>query len=454
MSAGIEEAIILKSRDDKEPVYLMPSDEGKFKFIDDQQVAWKKDEIDLLDLRSRIEPWLTALFQSEHLTLLVGAGLTYAVRDLVLEENSEAFSMPIPQFTDYKAKIKKSAGISDEGDANTAQIERVLNIANELLLGLKHLHADGDDEDKAKIENLQSEISEFIKKFSAAILKLENDIVSSDDSPTAFEYLVSFLTSFASRSGTRDRLGIFTTNYDRVLEAGAEVAGLHLLDRFVGNLSPVFRSSRLNLDLHYNPPGIRGEPRYLEGVARFTKLHGSIDWIYAGSEIRRVGLPFGSQAITPFLEALGVQENIFQNLMIYPNAAKDKETAAYPYIELFRDFAASICKPNNSLVTYGYSFGDEHVNRVIGDMLTIPSTHLVIISYDDHAGRIMEIYEKFGRPAQITLLIGKPFGDLMSLVTYFLPKPAIDRITSRMTELLKARFDVEKGRNETEEDQE
>ena len=84
----------------------------------------------------------------------------------------------------------------------------------------------------------------------------------------------------------------FTTNYDRLLEAGAEVAGLHMLDRFVGNLSPMFRSSRLNLDMHYNPPGIRGEPRYLEGVARFTKLHGSVDWVYAGQEIRRVGLPF------------------------------------------------------------------------------------------------------------------------------------------------------------------
>ena len=51
MNANNKETIILKSRDDKEPVYLMPSDEGKFKFIDDQQVAWKKDEIDLLDLR-------------------------------------------------------------------------------------------------------------------------------------------------------------------------------------------------------------------------------------------------------------------------------------------------------------------------------------------------------------------------------------------------------------------
>ena len=456
MNTKNKEAIILKSRDDREPVYLTPSSTGKYKLINDKQVAWIKidDEIDLLKIRSRIEPWLTALFQSEHLSLLIGAGLTYAVRDLSVDETNTKIPFPIPEFRDYQAEINKSVGISEEKEGtNTAQVERKINVANELLLGLKHLYVNGSDENKEKIENLQNEISEFIKEFSETILKLENDIASSDDFYTAFEYLVSFLTSFASRSGTRDRLQIFTTNYDRVLEAGAEVAGLHLLDRFVGNLSPIFRSSRLNLDMHYNPPGIRGEPRYLEGVARFTKLHGSVDWVYADQDIKRVGLPFGAQTIDPFLKALGIQENIFHNLMIYPNAAKDKETTAYPYVELFRDFAASICRPNNSLVSYGYSFGDDHINRVIGDMLTIPSTHLVIISYDDPEGRIMEVYKKFGRPAQITLLIGKPFGELRSLVTYFLPKPAIDRITSRMTELLKARFDTEKGRNGIEDDQ-
>ena len=72
--------------------------------------------------------------------------------------------------------------------------------------------------------------------------------------------------------------------------------------------------------------------------------------------------------------------------MIYPNAAKDRETIAYPYVELFRDFAASICRPNSTVVCYGYSFGDEHINRVIEDMLTIPSAHLVIIAHGDPLG--------------------------------------------------------------------
>lgn len=109
-----------------------------------------------------------------------------------------------------------------------------------------------------------------------------------------------FIMSFASRTGTRDRLNIFTTNYDRLIEAGADVAGLRLIDRFVGALSPVFRSSRLDIDMHYNPPGIRGEPRYLEGVARFTKLHGSLDWINVENDIRRIGLPLVQKHLNRF----------------------------------------------------------------------------------------------------------------------------------------------------------
>jgi hypothetical protein len=126
--------------------------------------------------------------------------------------------------------------------------------------------------------------------------------------------------------------------------------------------------------------------------------------------------------------------------MIYPNSAKDQETAAYPYVELFRDLAAAICRPNSTLISFGYSFGDDHINRVIEDMLTIPSAHLVVISYGDPLGRIMQMYKKTGRYAQTTLLIGDHLGDFQTLVDNYLPKPAIDRTTFRMAELLRSRW--------------
>src|SRR5699024_2293768 len=211
-------------------------------------------------------------------------------------------------------------------------------------------------------------------------------------------------------------------NYDRVLEAGAELAGLHLIDRFVGSLSPIFRSSRLDLDLHYNPPGIRGEPRFVEGVARFTKLHGSLDWVDTGTAIRKVGVPFGATTLDPYLEVPGYTEADARRLMIYPNASKDRETAEFPYVELFRDFATAVARPNTVTVTYGYSFGDEHINRVLQDALTIPSAHLVVISYGDSLGRIMEAFETWGHKSQMSLLIGPELADLTTLTKHYLPK--------------------------------
>jgi hypothetical protein len=114
------------------------------------------------------------------------------------------------------------------------------------------------------------------------------------------------------------------------------------------------------------------------------------------------------------------------------------ETTAYPYAELFRDFAAALCRPNAALVLYGYGFGDDHINRVLADMLSLPSTHLVVFAYALDA-RVKGFLEKVARPAQVSLLVGPHFADLKQIVEHYLPKPAIDQITGRMAELLKAR---------------
>ena len=119
---------------------------------------------------------------------------------------------------------------------------------------------------------------------------------------------------------------------------------------------------------------------------------------------------------------------------------KDIETAAYPYADLFRDFSGALCRANSALITYGYGYGDDHVNRIIADMLTIPSTHLVIVGWGDAPhDRVVKFLQRAGHPQQVTLLLGKHFGDIRHLVENYLPKPAIDPLTLRMTELLERR---------------
>ncbi len=409
--------------------------------------------------KKHIEPWLAAVFQSEHLSLLLGSGFTAAVAS---QSGTNAADMSC-DFFDFplrgklKSAANKAAGVMGRGKAN---IEDQIRAANVLAQGLEIM---GDK----RHSKIKSALNDLLKRYLNKISKTEHELKSaiekaaenteslvqdadegnSSEKNDSLVMLVSFLLSFSSRTATRERLHIFTTNYDRLIEYGADFAGLHLLDRFVGRLEPIFRSSRLDIDMHYNPPGIRGEPRYLEGVVRLTKLHGSLDWIYRNDFVRKIGLPFGAQDDHPaFSDKPG------DSVMIYPNSAKDRETSEYPYIELFRDYAAAVCRPNSALVTYGYGFGDAHINRTIADMLTIPSTHLVIISLGDDDERISTFCNRVGRKAQVSLLIGKHFGSMPTLVENYLPKPAIDRITIRQTELLRNRG-WETSSNENGEDE-
>ncbi len=390
------------------------------------------------ELRKEIEPWLTSLFQSEHFSLLTGAGLTNALHKRVTGKMPGGFSNRSYAAFDaqIQAEAKRSAEVAGRGKPNPEdQLRTALKIAD----GLRIL-TEGVAESKpwttlkADHSKLEADIQEALKALVNGVLASERGVTSNTtEREDALRLLISFLMSFASRTGTRDRLHIFSTNYDRLIEFGSELAGIRLIDRFIGTLAPIFRASRLDVDLHYNPPGIRGEPRYLEGVARFTKLHGSLDWVDDEREVRRVALPFGAEDYTAYIP------NGVQNLLVYPKDAKDRETADYPYVELHRDFAAALCRPNSVLVTYGYSFGDDHINRVVRDMLTIPSTHLVIINYDDTGGRLTRFYNDSKRASQISLLIGNHFGDLETLVDYYLPKPAIDRASIRMADLLRSR---------------
>lgn len=451
MSESWNEKHILKIRDDPKIRYFEMSEER------DKESFYVPDTPDKkftpVELRKEIEPWLTALFQSEHLSLLTGAGISYAVRNLT--KNSTGDGMSRKSFSVFQEQIDSFAKESAiKAGRGTPNIEDQIRVANNLLQGLKiyissqknegnekSLSAEKDDtiELRENITKLTTEINDILIDFIDKVLKSENDVIAAGSKSDTADILMSFLVSFASRSATRERLNIFTTNYDRIMEFGAELAGIRLIDRFVGSLYPIFRSSRLEVDMHYNPPGIRGEPRYLEGVVHFTKLHGSLDWIYQDGYVRRIALPFGAESINAFLPTWGKEKADTRSLLIYPNEAKDRETAEYPYVELFRDFAAAVCRPNSTLVLYGYSLGDEHINRIIKDMLTIPSTHLVIIAYGDEGDRVKSFYDEVHRSAQISLLIGKHFGNLKKLVEYYLPKPAIDRTTFRLADLMRAR---------------
>ena len=403
--------------------------------------------IEAVKWRKRIEPWLSSVFQSEHLSLLLGNGFTTAIANHaaapIVQMGPVTFGCP--NENKVKEHAKRVAAATGRGDPN---LEDELSASLSFLSGLQIL----GHEDAPKWEQgIDSALGKFIRNILATERGIRDGLKSSSsaDHTWTSEILVSFLMSFASRAASRERLQIFTLNYDRLIERGADLAGLRILDRFVGAVEPEFRSSRLKVDMHYLPPGIRGEPRQLEGVVHLTKLHGSLDWRYERPRLFRTPLPFGAGDTHP-----GLPANPRESVMIYPNAVKDMETSAYPYSDLFRDFSAALCQPNSVLVTYGYGYGDDHVNRIIADMVTIPSTHLVVMAWGEKPHKKINAFlGRIGRPQQISLLLGKHFGDIGQLVAHYLPKPAIDPLTMRMAELVERRG-LSAGESEREEEEE
>jgi hypothetical protein len=365
-----------------------------------------------------VAPWLSSILQSEHLALLLGSGFTSAIADVAGVAAATMASAPLagPHSKEVESAAANSAAAIGRGDPN---VEDRIRAALTLIGGLDVLGSSDADE-------WRTELDRTLRALVESVLASERDLaaaITSGDSKgiAARSRLISFLLTFASRAISRERLQLFTTNYDRLVEFGCDEAGLRPLDRFVGGLEPIFRASRLETDLHYNPPGIRGEPRYLEGVLRLTKVHGSLDWQWRDRQLRRVGVPFGSANDHP-----GLAGSLADRLIVYPNPAKDVETALYPYAELFRDLSAALCRPNSVLVTYGYGFGDDHINRVLRDMLTIPSTHIVAISYDWCSGRLERFTDSVGRSSPVSLIVGPQLANLPFLVDHLLPKPAIE----------------------------
>jgi len=397
-------------------------------------------------LRKQIEPWLSSVFQSEHLSLLLGSGFATAIAAL-LDGPTADMGVTAWECECGEAIAAYAAASAAQCDRGTANVEDQLRSAMRLQEGLEVIS-------DARAGSIKGEIDRQLRRLMSMVLTMERSIAEAEDEnrELAEALLVSFLLSFASRTASRERLCLFTTNYDRLIEHGCDLAGLRPLDRFVGALAPAFRASRLNIDMHYNPPGIRGEPRYLEGVIKLCKLHGSVDWRWERGELRRCALPFGASDDHP-----AIPTTPYESVVVYPSAAKDVETSDYPYAELFRDFSSAICRPNSALVTYGYGFGDDHVNRIIRDMLRIPSTHLVIIAWDqtdpedaqsERNGsrlRITRFLRNVGRQPQISLLLGSHFGDLKTLTANYLPKPAIDPITIRRARLEEVRGEVAGG---------
>src|ERR1044071_3633925 len=107
--------------------------------------------------------------------------------------------------------------------------------------------------------------------------------------------------------------------------------------------------------------------------------------------------------------------------MIYPSSVKKSYTLDFPYSELFRQFASTITQAQSVLVTFGYSFSDEHINDIIYQALTIPSFTLIIVDFlGTSKNAEIQRLNKFNDP-RIIILEGSELGSFPDFVEKILP---------------------------------
>jgi len=160
----------LKIRDDHKPITFTKVDEETFEIDASLEVAWLPEErFGYKELRNRIEPWLTSLFQSEHLSLLVGSGLTHAIHRLATGEN--AAGMSVLTFSRYSNEINQAAAKSAEAAGRkNGNLEDQIRIANELLRGLEILQKNDE------ADTLRKQIQTGMLDFAKSILKSEEEL--------------------------------------------------------------------------------------------------------------------------------------------------------------------------------------------------------------------------------------------------------------------------------------
>lgn len=167
---------------------------------------------------------------------------------------------------------------------------------------------------------------------------------------------------------------IFTTNYDLAVEWAAESIDLKLVNGFDGVHRRTF--SPHNFDLGWRNVLARGEARFGTYHVYLAKLHGSLTWHIAEDGTVLEG---SSTARWPELRAF-LSGTILDlpSMMVLPSTTKYLSTVGFQLGELFRRLAEFLSRPQTCLITTGYSFSDEHINRLLATALQNPTLQLVI----------------------------------------------------------------------------
>lgn len=300
--------------------------------------------------------------QVENLNFLLGAGCS----SLLVEKGGKMAEVGIPAmsglFNEFKAanpgfRVSRH-DVFDKCDKN---IEKLLEILESVYRLNDFWEAD------AKAESKILKIQEFLR----------GKITEGMKSRVLIDLYKDFYERISQRSKHVTPISVFTTNYDLFSECALDELRYPYNNGFMGVTTRRFVPASFDYSFVENMNLKRDAWEPVPSYFNLIKLHGSISWVKGAKE----------DVVYERLADVAEKE---QRMMIYPSPLKDRSTLMTPYSDLFRVMENRLVRKNAVLIVIGYSFGDDHINRLIYNALESPSFRLIILNGSDAVKKLAE----------------------------------------------------------------
>lgn len=331
--------------------------------------------------------------------------------------------------SDYKPTLEERKHLIHRFgiDITQSEFRRNLERLMELLHSLRFTLSRSDRaEEKNDVEVVQTLIAK-VQKF--LWLKCTRVEMQQPDNPVMALYQ-KFYRKLVLRDRSLPRPWVFTTNYDLFNETAMDRLGLPYANGFSGVVERSFNPATFRYALAEQLDITNRKWSAVDGFVYLCKLHGSIAWNEEGLGLFpiRESLPTGKEP---------------GRVMIYPTPAKQNSSLGSPYSDLFREFQSRVVREQSILFTMGYAFGDEHINNIIYQALTIPTFRLVIFADPDSPpepiGKLMALNDP-----RIWVIGGKaPTGSKKAhyfdnVVEHFMPELPNERISEAVEKVVRS----------------
>lgn len=382
---------------------------------------------------------LSQALNARHVSFLLGSGASSHVDSnkgelgiptmapLAAEFLNPAFPKGISKSD--RARLLNSFGL----DLNAAEFSDNLETLMGRLLSLQFGLGDASAVKAISADDI-SLIGQVITRIRTFLVdKVTNGAFTRGDR-TVLQTYERFFRRLVFRERSLPRPWIFTTNYDLFNEQALDLLGIMYSNGFSGTVDRRFNPTVYRYALAEELDVGSRKWSAVDSYIYLCKLHGSVNWVSGGNSL----YPVRELSHPPPTEPS----------IIYPTPAKQGSTLGSPYAELFRQFQEQLVREQSVLFIFGYSFGDEHINNIIYQALSIPTFRLVIFSNPDSLPDNIARLRALEDP-RIWILGGEsPDGDKLhyfsAAVTHLLPDLPSERI-DRALQKFREIFEIDPG---------